>query len=224
MILGTALLSAHDDPGPKPDALLLNLIGELVNLCGTEDLPLLRARQAPDWCFCWPGEHYTLLASLVRRLQPRRVVEIGTGTGLSALSILPRLAPAARMLTIDVVPYDQIGPCMGIDRGSFLSPQDFEDGRLTQVIADISDSAAFARVAPQLQEADLIFMDGPKDGFFEPSVLERMENTGLKRGALLFLDDVRLFNMIPVWRAIAHPKIDLTTIGHYAGSGLVHWV
>src|SRR5437868_9778304 len=54
------------------------------------ELPDLSGRVAADgndFTRIWPGEHYRLLAALVKLLQPKRVVEIGTLHGLSALAL-----------------------------------------------------------------------------------------------------------------------------------------
>ena len=46
---------------------------------------------------------------------------------------------------------------------------------------------------------------------------------GVKKNTLLVFDDIRLWNMLEIWREIRHPKIDLTSLGHYTGTGLVDW-
>ena len=38
----------------------------------------------------------------------------------------------------------------------------------------------------------------------------------------LFLDDIRFMTEIANWRAVKNPKIDLTSFGHYSGSGSVN--
>src|SRR5271154_191680 len=42
---------------------------------------------APRYPDVWPGEHYKLLAALVGVLTPKIVIEIGTATGMSALTM-----------------------------------------------------------------------------------------------------------------------------------------
>jgi hypothetical protein len=34
-------------------------------------------------------------------------------------------------------------------------------------------------------------------------------------------DDIRFVNMVDNWNAIASPKLDLTSFGHWSGTGLV---
>src|SRR5205085_5045450 len=103
------------------------------------ELPELSARVAADgndFSRIWPGEHYRLLAALVKLLQPKRVVEIGTFRGLSALALKKFLPSAAKIVTFDVVPWDSLAD-------TCLVPEDFEGDRLRQQIGDLSDAAAF---------------------------------------------------------------------------------
>ena len=55
----------------------------------------------------FPGEHYRLLQAVMRIVKPQLVVEIGTFTGLSALVISQALGAGSRLVTYDVVPWDQ---------------------------------------------------------------------------------------------------------------------
>jgi predicted O-methyltransferase YrrM len=165
----------------------------------------------------WPGEHYKLLAGLVQELEPRVVVEIGTYTGLSALTILAHLRPESRLVTFDITPWQSFGDTV-------LSEADFQDGRLEQVIADLGERAAFDRHADLLRAAKLIFVDGPKDGVFERRFLEHLRALSPQSQPVLVFDDTRLWNMLRIWREISRPKLDVTSFGHWSGTGLVHWV
>ena len=65
--------------------------------------------------------------------------------------------------------------------------------------------------------------DGPKDGVFErtfASLLTTIEFP--KKDRWLLLDDIRFPSELPLWRLIASPKIDLTSFGHFSGTGLVN--
>lgn len=227
-ILISAISSLHDSPG-KPTDLLLTLASRLVDQCRTEDLPLLRQRNAPEWVFCWPGEHYRLLASVVSLLEPLRIVEIGTNTGLSALAMYPRMLQNARLWTFDIVPWNQlcngvpVAQRLGREHGSFLCDSDFYDGRLCQVIGDPGCEATFRKHCEIFRNADFIFVDGPKDGLFEERLLRNFEHWGLKRTSLVIFDDIRYWTMLTFWRAIERPKLDLTSFGHFSGTGLVSW-
>jgi len=221
-ILASAAISIHDSPG-KPDDFLLSLAGPLIGQCRREDLPLLRERGAPEWVFSWPGEHYRLLASIVSLLQPKTIVEIGTSTGLSALSMLPRSPREGRIWTFDIVPWNRMRDGIGLQNGSFLSESDFSNGRLCQIIADLGSEAAFLEHEAILCDADLIFVDGPKDGVFEYQLVRNFQRHRLKNTCLLVFDDIRYLTMLALWRSIDRPKLDFTSFGHFAGTGLVRW-
>jgi predicted O-methyltransferase YrrM len=221
-ILISAVSSLHDSPG-KPNDFLLTLATELISKCRGEDLPLLRQRNAPEWVFSWPGEHYRLLASVVSLLQPLRIVEIGTNTGLSALAMRPRMRQNSRLWTFDIVPWNQLRERLGCEDGSFLCDSDFSDGKLCQIIGDLACDMTFREHCEILQNADLIFVDGPKDGLFEANLLRNLEHWGLKKTCLVIFDDIRYWTMLAFWRAIDRPKLDITSFGHFAGTGLVSW-
>jgi hypothetical protein len=36
-------------------------------------------------------------------------------------------------------------------------------------------------------------------------------------------DDIRFWNMLRIWRNVAAPKLDITSFGHWSGTGLVDW-
>ncbi len=209
-------ISSPDDPGDRPTAALLEVALAAAARAAKKELPLLRRRQAPELVHRWPGEHYRLLAALIEVLGPRQVVEIGTFAGWSALAILPELGASARLTTFDLVAWDRTPGCL-------LVPEDFADGRLRQEIADLGSAAETVRYADLLQTADLIFIDAAKDGALEDRILANLAAIGLADGTLLLFDDIRVWNMMAVWRALRMPKLDLTGFGHWSGTGLVEW-
>jgi len=40
---------------------------------------------------------------------------------------------------------------------------------------------------------------------------------------LVVFDDIRQWNMLKIWRDITRPKIDLTSFGHWTGTGIIDW-
>jgi len=182
-------------------------------------LPELGGRVAADgndFTRIWPGEHYRLLAALVKLLQPKRVIEVGTFRGLSALALKKFLPSAGRIATFDVVPWDSLSD-------TCLRLQDFEDDRLRQQIGDLSDAAVFELHRSLIQETELLFVDGPKDGVFERKLLQQLETVDFQKSLLVVMDDIRFWNMLAIWQDIARPKLDLTSFGHWSGTGLVDW-
>jgi predicted O-methyltransferase YrrM len=161
----------------------------------------------------FPGEHYRLLASIVKMLQPEQVVEVGTYTGLSALAILTTLRTHGRLITYDLIPWNQINE-------SALRPSDFADDRLEQRIGDLTDRVFFDRNRDVLSAATLFFLDGPKDGRFEPDLTELLASLVRVQSALIVFDDIRIWKMLSFWRGLELPKLDLTSFGHWLGTGL----
>ena len=183
------------------------------------ELPDLSRRVATDgndFTRIWPGEHYRLLAALVKLLQPKRVVEVGTFRGLSALALKKFLPAAGKITTFDVVPWDSLAD-------SCLRQEDFEDDRLRQQIGDLSEAAVFEFHRGLIQETELLFVDGPKDGVFESKLLRQLEMVDFHKPLLVVMDDIRFWNMLAIWQDIARPKLDLTSFGHWSGTGLVEW-
>ncbi len=211
----SGVVSQHDSPG-RPNRRLLDLVPVLFQRARRAELPLLRERGAPELFHLFPGEHYRLLAALVEELAPNRVVEIGTDRGLSALAMLAALSPGASLTTVDVKRWDAV-------EGTFLRDSDFAAGQLAQIVCDFGSRQAVEKHADLFRSAELIFIDGPKDGVFERRLLSDFDLVGVKKNTLLVFDDIRLWNMLEIWREISHPKIDLTSLGHYTGTGLLDW-
>jgi len=213
----TFVSSPDDDPG-RPTREVIETALDVVRQ--TLDLDLSdvsrRMRSAPRWPDVWPGEHYRLLAAFVRRLQPQTVVEIGTHSGLSALSLKKYLPASARLFTFDLVRWDAVPD-------TCLVRDDFADGRLVQICADLADPHVFREHAGLLAGAGLVFADGPKDRRFEPAFAERLDTLLPAPPRWVVFDDIRDLNMLQFWRDIRHPKLDLSSFGHWTGTGLVRW-
>lgn len=203
-------------PHDRSSARLWEIVAGVLPLVRDTSLPILEDRHAPAYVHLWPGEHYRLLAALVRLLKPSLILEIGTYRGHSALAMLPELEANARIVTMDVVAWTDTQDCL-------LRPEDFQDGRLVQVIVDVGDSQEAERQADLLRSADLIFVDAAKDGMLERRILANFETVGLKDGVVVVFDDIRLWNMLAIWRGISRPKLDVTSLGHYSGTGLIDW-
>lgn len=126
------------------------------------------------------------------------------------------LAPNARIVSFDVLPWNQFP-------GTVLKESDFQDGRLVQVLDDISTEAGFQKNRKILETADFFFLDAAKDGFMERRIMRFLEGIQFPVPPLLVFDDIRVWNMLRTWREIRKPKIDLTSFGHWSGTGLVEW-
>lgn len=165
------------------------------------------------WVNTFPGEHYRLLAGLCRVRPPRLVIEVGTYTGASALAFLEHAAPGTRVVTYDIIPAPEIP-------GSLLTPDDFAGGNLEQRIGNLADPAYWETQKGLFGDADLIFLDGPKDGVFEPHMLRKLASLETANGFVLVVDDIRFLEMLEPWANFPFPKLDLTSFGHWSGTGL----
>ena len=148
-------------------------------------------------------------------LGPRIIWEFGTDTGMSALAMLEGNA-LARIYTVDIAGW-RTKP------DPWLLEEDFADERVTQVVADMADPEFFATWGDIIAGAELIFIDGPKNGRTEQAFLARLAAVPFHRSPIVVFDDIRVINMIDIWRGIARPKMDLTSYGHHTGTGLVDW-
>lgn len=164
----------------------------------------------------WPGEHYKLLAGLVLALKPRLVVEIGTATGLSALAMMRYLPPESRLVTFDIIDWQSYP-------GQHLRSEDFAAGRLVQYVDDLSQSAVAQRYHEVLKGADMIFIDAAKDRVMERKFVTNFRRVPFERKPLLVFDDIRVWNMLRIWQELPFPKLDVTSFGHWSGTGLVEW-
>ena len=164
------------------------------------------------------GDHYRLLAALTKVLESKTIVEIGTSRGGSARALLEFSPIDAKVFTFDIIPWNEFD----FAGGTWLKDTDFSSGNLTQYLGDLSKEDMFLKHADLLSNADVIFCDAPKDGVFEYQFLENLQNLKMPfKRRFLVLDDIKFMNMAALWRQIASPKIDLTSFGHWSGTGLV---
>ncbi|MGA3068467.1 MAG: methyltransferase [Tepidisphaeraceae bacterium] len=164
----------------------------------------------------WPGEHYKLLAGFVKVMQPKTVIEIGTFTGLGTLCLLKYLPQGSRLVTFDLIAWNQTPERV-------LRDSDFAGGRLTQQYDDLSYPPGFEKNRALLEAADLILVDAAKDGLQEWRFIQNFAQCRFRNAPLIIFDDNRVWNMLPIWRSIDRPKLDLTSFGHWSGTGLVLW-
>jgi len=197
---------------------LIDLAVRLIQETRTVDLSDLCRResgiteQSLSRVLRWPGEHYRLLTAVARVLSPRLVVEVGTFTGLSALAILAGLGGSGKLVSYDLKEWNTF-------KDTALSAKDFGPN-FEQRIGDLSDEGYFAAQKEIMLNADVFFIDGPKNRTFEPKFTELLIQCR-STATLLIFDDIRLLNMIEFWRTIPLPKLDFTSFGHWTGTGFV---
>jgi hypothetical protein len=215
------LMSLYDETY-QPSNWLLDLAAAVVSRVVTMTQmpniahPILSNRigPGPKW-YNYPGEHYHLLNALCSVLRPIVVWEFGTGTGMSAVAMLEGWC-ASHIYTFDIKP-DKLS---WIDNG---------DTQINRYFGDMAHPDIFRGMygmvmSDQIVPADLIFVDGPKDGYTETKFIETLDATKFLSPPIVVFDDIRLMPMVHVWRSIKHPKMDLTSFGHWSGTGIVEWV
>lgn len=213
-----SLLASTDDD-VQPSQRLLHLALQAIQRAAEIHLEELDRRFPADFPYppsLWPGQQYRLLAALTEVLQPRCVVEIGTGGGVSTLAFKHSLPPEGQVVTFDLVPWQR-------HPASSLTHEDFSDRRLTQYTEDLCDPTVMQRHHALLSRTDLIFLDAAKDGVTEPKLLANLRKIPFVKPPLVVLDDIRVWTMLKVWREIPYPKLDLTSFGSWTGTGLVEW-
>lgn len=169
----------------------------------------------------FPGDHYRLLSGLLSVLDNNSslssIVDIGTHYGTGTRVMLD-YAPNAEVATFDVTAWDKFPT-------TFLKQSDFKSngGRLTQYLENLQHPDVFSKHKDLLVNADFIMCDGPKDGSFERSFISKLASLDFpSKPRFLLLDDIRFQTEMPLWRQIQSPKADLTSFGHFSGTGLVN--
>ena len=213
-----SMVFSADDDLSRPSKYLLSVALEAIanaREISLEDLSA-RMKSPPYYPDIWPGEHYKLLAGLALSLKPKVVIEIGTGSGLSALAIKKYLSPGSKVATFDPIDWKSYP-------GSCLREEDFRDGGLVQHLDDLSNPAVIPEYRQLLTEATMILIDAEKDGVMEQRFLDNFKSISFHTNPLILFDDIRLWNMLKIWRNIVLPKLDLTSFGHWSGTGIIEW-
>lgn len=212
----SALFSMNGQPG-KPGHSLLSAGLTYANDALSINLSDVssRVKKGANYIDIYPGEHFKLLASIVKNRQPRIIVELGTHLGYSALCMKKFLPDNGRLYTFDIIPWNQF-------EETILTEKDF-DAKLIQHTDDLTKQEDVLKHKALLEEADIIFMDALKDGKQEYLFLENFSRLQFKKGCLFIFDDIRLWNMLDIWYNMDKPKLDMTSFGHWSGTGLVEW-
>ena len=208
-------ITAFDNPGEAPRRLIevsLEAIKATLNDISLDDLA--KRTHSPDYFTIWPGEHYKLLAGFMKVLKPKVVIEIGTDTGLSALVLKKFLPAGGKVVTFDLRPWKTVDE-------SVLTDADFADGQLEQRLIDLAEPEHFEKNRSLLERAEFFFVDGPKNISFEKALMKQLATIHYQTPPIMLWDDTRLPSMVKFWRDLARPKLDLTSFGHWSGTGLV---
>lgn len=168
-----------------------------------------------------PGkEHYFFLASLGLQLQNKKIMEFGTHHGRSSYTI--DYGNRKNNNHNEIITYD-------INR--IILNGIFDNTNIDYRIEDLFDPTNRENNKEHILSSDIIFIDiDPHEGIMEYDMYLWLKNNDYK-GIILF-DDIHLGpghmgvttgnSMQQFWDKIEDEyKIDLTSVGHWSGTGLV---
>lgn len=216
--LPSYLVSQDDEPF-KPNKRLMEVGIEASKIAFDTDLSELAKRFYPElqtYINTYPGEHYKLLFALMKVLKPKTVIEIGTYQGAGCMSMKSALPEGSKIYTYDIIPFHQIPNC-GLKESDF-------DEKLEQRIVDLADPKQAENQMDILENVDFIFADAAKDGVMERAFIDLFDRVKFKNKPIIMFDDIRFTIMTPIWREIRHPKLDISSFGHWSGTGLAEWI
>jgi hypothetical protein len=213
------LLSPEPNQQEVPRDLFLNCLSAIDIAFRVKVTRCLEGKN-PGWDLnLIPGEHYRLLAGFMRTLNPKCCIDIGTYLGYSAL-IMKHFTTECSVHTFDIVNHsEKPSYCLHGE----LDTRTREGSSLDRYLVDLVSESNWDNYRDLLSRADFIMMDITHDGQDERILLEFFDTIEFKNPPLLFLDDIRLAKMISFWRELRLPKLDLTSFGHWSGTGIVQW-
>jgi tetratricopeptide (TPR) repeat protein len=215
--LPSYLLSADDESSLAEQSLIdLSLLA--AHKASKMDLQAIASRfpeKISNAINVWPGEHYRLLAALVDALKPGLVITIGTSNGASVLSMKASLPANGKIITYDRAPWSQ-HPDSGLVETDF-------DVQLQHKLIDLRDPVQVHGEQGILQQADIIVVESIMDKDQVYDYCQLFDILTFKKPPLIIFDNTRVLSMLKTWREISHPKLDLTSFGHWTGTGLVEW-
>jgi predicted O-methyltransferase YrrM len=185
-----SVVSSAVDLYTRANDQILNVLVAAVEQATSRTLDELESRCTdPDdaaYIRCWPGEHYRLLAGLVAATHPMTVIEIGTFKGQGALALLAG-SPTVRVVTYDITPWTDF-PDTALRETDFV--------RIEQRIGDLGEPGYLESQLDTLRSADVIFVDGPKDGVWELKAVPMILRELTDRQRLVVFDDIHLLAMV----------------------------
>lgn len=163
----------------------------------------------------WPGEHYKLLAALIDTLKPTTIIEIGTTDGASTLCMKNQLSTTGKITTYDPTPWNEYP-------GTGLCDTDF-DQQCQQKIVDLTDPGQAEKERTQIEQADIIYIDPLNDHLMTQKLCQLFDTLSFNKMPVVVLNEIRTLPMLRVWRKLSHSKLDMTSFGHWTGTGMIEW-
>ncbi len=162
-------------------------------------------------------EHYKLLSHIVKQLPDNAsVVDIGTYFGASALALSTN--PNVKVITYDLywwLPIGHTGERDGVLTVVERAPSVLEVDNIFVRMCNC------LKEPEELKKASIIMLDvDPHDGRQELDILDKLAEIGYK--GLVICDDIRLNeNMMKFWSYVKYKKINVTSVAHSTGTGII---
>ena len=197
---------------PALNEFIFNLFNNASNFAFSEKIKNIDNKLKDSQFYnTFPGSHYRILNGIVKFLNPKLVIEVGTYTGMGTFALSQNLN--GEIVSFDIIDYKNFE--------THLNDEFLKKNKFKQYLSDLSEKTEYDKHYQLLNNADIIFIDAPKDGKFEYKLLENMTNLKNKENKILILDDIKFMNMINLWNSIKSPKMDIVSVGNWTGTGLV---
>jgi hypothetical protein len=167
------------------------------------------------------NNHYNLLTAIASTTKSKKIIEIGTASGSSLWAWL-QSNNVKEILTWDVdtpIP-ENSGWLPNISVKEVVHNAIVNDSRWTQYIENLTDHNVWSLRCNQIKDADIIFIDGPHDGYTEVKLMNNISSLNNNKQILLLFDDIKVSSMVRFWDLLNLEKLDLTSIGHQSGTGI----
>ena len=197
---------------PVLNEFIFNLFNNAANFAFSEKIKNIDNKLKDSQFYnTFPGSHYRILNGIVKFLNPKLVIEVGTYTGMGTFALSQNLN--GEIVSFDIIDYKNFE--------THLNDEFLKKNKFKQYLSDLSEKTEYDKHYQLLNNADIIFIDAPKDGKFEYKLLENMTNLKNKENKILIFDDIKFMNMINLWNSIKSPKMDIASVGNWTGTGLV---
>lgn len=206
-----------------PDRRLVNIAVTAARMLCIEGEGTASSDELPkDFCSLFDfGNHYLLLTELAKARQAKNIVEIGMADGASLWSWL-RAECVNKVYSWYLQPLEDsynwsvLGNCKKMVQDVL----EHESSRWTQYVEDLHAHEVWEARSSLIAAADIIFVNGPHDGFFERKLLSRIISLSNLKDILLVFNKIRISTMVGFWNSLSLPKLDITFIGHQSGTGI----
>lgn len=175
--------------------------------------PLYNANDAKEFFDNIGVEHYRLLACISSQVEDADLFDIGTSSGHSALAL--SFNHKNRVLTFNIK-----------DEMSVVQKKlKWKEQKITLFLENLWEADTMAKWEERLLAAPVLFIDvDPHNGRMEYDFYKWLKEKKYK-GVALF-DDIHVTSLMETyfWERVPDEyKMDVTTVGHFSGTGIIRF-